>query len=83
MSVTEVLEKVRALSDDQWERVKASLGNVSDEPSDSEDRARQTLMQAGLLKRRQPRSKRSAARSSAPVEIKGEPLSETIIEERR
>ena len=83
MSVNEVLEVIPTLSLEERARVKALIDSLSDELTHSEDRARQALMRAGLLRRRQPRSPRSAPSASTPVEIKGSPLSETIIEERR
>ncbi len=73
---------MRALSPEEREQVKALLDTLPDEQPSAEDLAVQTLIDAGLLRRRQPRQQRSAV-SRTPIEIKGGPLSETIIEERR
>ncbi len=83
MSVNEILEALPPLSPGELARVKALLDALPDQPTDAEDRARQTLMRAGLLRFRKPRRTRADASSSVPIEIKGGPLSETIIEERR
>ncbi len=83
MSVTEILEALPALSPEDRAQVKALLDTLPDQSADAEDQARQTLMRAGLLRRPQARRTRFIASGGTPVEIKGAPLSETIIEERR
>jgi hypothetical protein len=83
MSVDEILEELPALSVEERARVKALLDTLPDQPLSAEDRAKRTLMRAGLLSRRQPRPARAASNNSTPIEIKGSPLSKTIIEERR
>ncbi len=81
MSVTEVIEAVRAMTREEREQVRALLDSIANDHSDAEAQALANLQKAGLLRRPSPRQ--SAARERKAVEIKGKPLSETIIEERR
>ena len=59
MSVIEILEAVRALSPEERAQVKALLDTLPDQPPNAEDRARQALMEAGLLQNWQSRLPRS------------------------
>lgn len=81
MSVNEVLEAVKGMSPEERLQVRALLDTLHDRPASSEEAARGRLREAGLLTvtKAQPRSTRAR---HTPVEIKGKPLSETIIEER-
>lgn len=81
MSVSEVLEAVRAMSPEERERVRALLDALPDATSSDDDAAQARLHEAGLLGETPPRTSSARARRT-PVEIKGKPLSETIIEER-
>lgn len=82
MSVSEVLEAVRAMSPEERERVRALLDALPDATSSAADDAAQArLHEAGLSGETRPRNVSARARRT-PVEIKGKPLSETIIEER-
>lgn len=82
MSVSEVLEAVRAMSPEERERVRALLAALPDATSSAADNAAQArLHEAGLLGETHTRNASVRARRT-PVEIKGKPLSETIIEER-
>ncbi|MCA1568525.1 MAG: hypothetical protein LC803_23325 [Acidobacteria bacterium] len=81
MSVSEVLEAVRAMSPEERERVRALLDALPDASSPTDDAAQARLHEAGLLGETRTRVAGTRARRS-PVEIKGRPLSETIIEER-
>jgi hypothetical protein len=81
VSVSEVLEAVRAMSPEERERVRALLDALPDASSSTDTAAQARLQDAGLLGETQARNASTRARRS-PVEIKGKPLSETIIEER-
>ena len=81
MSVSEVLEAVRAMSPEERERVRALLDALPDASPTREYAAQARLQEAGLLGERRARTPGARARHT-PVEIKGKPLSETIIEER-
>jgi len=82
MSVNEVLEAVRSLTPEERERVRALLDTLPGTSSSGEEEAQARLRAAGLLGETGPRAGTDRARNT-PVEIKGKPLSETIIEERR
>ncbi len=83
MSVSEVLEAVRSMSPEERERVRALLDALPDATSSAADDAAQArLHEAGLLLGETRKSTASARARRTPVEIKGKPLSETIIEER-
>lgn len=81
MSVTEVIEAVRAMTPNEREQIRLLINNLSDEHAEREAQALASLEKAGLLRRRT--SPRRSARERKPIEISGKPLSETIIEERR
>ncbi len=81
MSVNEVLEAVKGMSSEEREQVRALLDTLPDAPTSPEEAAQARLREAGLLTETKPRAESARARRS-PVEIKGKPLSETIIEER-
>jgi hypothetical protein len=81
MSVNEVLEAVRALSPEERAKVHALLETLQRESKSPEERARQSLREAGLLTGSTPREANTGTRHS-PVPIKGKSLSDTIIEER-
>jgi hypothetical protein len=82
MSVNEVLEAVKGLSPEEREQVRALLDTLHKTPPASpEEVAQAELREAGLLAEiKRPRV--SARARHTPVEIKGKPLSETVIEER-
>lgn len=86
MSVTEVLEKVRALSDDEWAQVKALLDTVpvAAKPMMTEGEFAEYLAAKGIiapLVRTEPDD--DDDEEWEPIEVAGKPLSQIIIEERR
>ena len=84
MSINEVLDAVRALSPEERAQVKALLDTLPSDQADAQAKAARRLVDEGLLAgdMQQVLTDRRSPRRS-PVEIKGKPLSETIIEERR
>lgn len=82
MSVKEVLEAVRTLTPEERAQVRALLDTLPDGPFPPEEEAQARLRAAGLLAETGRRPASGRARHT-PVEIKGEPLSQTVIEERR
>lgn len=82
MSVKEVLEAVRTLSPKERAQVRALLDTLPSVPLLPEEEAQARLREAGLLGQTRPRSASGQTRHT-PIEIKGKPLSETILEERR
>lgn len=83
MSVKEVLEAVRTLSPEERAQVRALLDTLLDVPLPPDEEAQARLRAAGLLA--ETGGRRTAARRPRrpPVEIKGKPLSQTVVEERR
>lgn len=81
MSVKEVLEAVQALSPEERAQVRALLDSLPSIAHSPEAEAQARLREAGLLGEANQREAIARARRT-PVEIKGKPLSETIIEER-
>lgn len=83
MSVKEVLEAVRTLSPEERAQVRALLDTLPDTSLPPDEEAQARLRAAGLLA--ESGGRRPAARGTrhTPVEIKGGPLSQTVIEERR
>ena len=84
MSINEVLDAVRALSPEERAQVKSLLDTLPSDQADAQAKAARRLVDEGLLAgdMQQVLTDRRSPRRS-PVEIKGKPLSETIIEERR
>lgn len=82
MSVKEVLEAVRTLSPEERAQVRALLDTLPDTPPSPDEDAQARLRAAGLLGETGRRSPADRTRHT-PVEIKGKPLSQTVVEERR
>ena len=82
MSIKEVLEAVRTLSPEERAQVRALLDTLPIISLSPEDEPQVRLRKAGLLSETKPRAGSVRARHT-PVEIKGQPLSETIIKEQR
>ncbi len=83
MSVIEIIKEVKTLSTTEKRRVWQELNEiVSEEPI--ELRLQRALSAEGLLSEiKMPFVSRPQQEEMPPIEIKGKPLSETIIEERR
>jgi hypothetical protein len=83
MSVIEVIKEVKTLSSAEKRRVWQELNEiVSEEPI--ELRLQRALSAEGLLSEiKMPFVSRPQQEEAPPIEIKGKPLSATIIEERR
>lgn len=82
MSAKEVLEAVRTLTPEEREHLRALLATPPGDPSSPEEEAQARLRAAGLLGETHSPSAAGRGRRT-PVEIKGKPLSETIVEDRR
>jgi hypothetical protein len=82
VSVEEVLEAVRALSPEERAQVRALLDTPPDTLLSPEDEVLARLRAAGLLGETVRRPATGRTRHT-PVEIKGIPLSRTIVDERR
>ena len=81
-----VLEQVKVLTPDEQRQVREALGNtLSQHEEDEKMKAfHQGLLEAGLIKTiSKPVMDIERYRNYKPVEVKGKPVSETIIEERR
>jgi len=83
MSVKEVLEAVRTLSPEERAQVRALIDTLPDSPLPPDEEAQARLRAAGLLTETGVRHPAARGRRHTPVEIKGEPLSRTVIEDRR
>jgi hypothetical protein len=82
MSVEEILEAIQALSPEERVQARAFLDTPPDATLSSEEGAQARLHAAGLLGETVRRPAIARTRHT-PVEIKGRPLSWTIIDERR
>jgi hypothetical protein len=83
MSVKEVLEAVRTLSPEERAQVRALLNTLPDASLSPEEEAQGRLRAIGLLGDETKRHPATGRTRHTPVEIKGKPLSRTIVEERR
>ena len=89
-NLEKVIEEVKALTPDEQRKVKDlidSLLKPSDEtqsPMLPEDLLEQKLLQAGIISKIPERlPPPEHLKNFKPIEVKGKPVSETIIEERR
>jgi hypothetical protein len=81
-----ILEEVKALSADEQRQLRELLDTLvaSSHAQRTEDEFEQKLLQVGLLSEvKPPITDSSSYQGRRPVETKGKPLSEIIIEERR
>ncbi|MEN3333400.1 MAG: hypothetical protein V7641_2765 [Blastocatellia bacterium] len=82
-----VIEEVKALPPDDLRKVKVLIDSLLQAPSAEvslEDQLDQLLLEAGVISeipKRLPRPEH--LKDFKPIEVKGKPISETIIEERR
>lgn len=86
MSVQEVLEAVKELSPEEREQVKTLIDSLppTKDITRAVQLANERLLAAGMMSEIKPPVKDLAAYlDRQPVPIKGEPLSRTIIEDRR
>jgi hypothetical protein len=87
--VERVLNEIKALTPEEQRQVRAALDTimpVTPRPEMTEEEFELMLVQKGILGgRRRPLTPEEikAFRSYRPVEVKGKPVSETIIEDRR
>ena len=81
MSVQEVIAAVKTLSPAERQEVRTLLATIVDVPSSADEAAQARLRAGGLLL--DTSSEAAAPTRPSLVQIKGKPLSQTIIEERR
>jgi hypothetical protein len=84
MSVEDILTAIQALPPDERSRLRAELDQrLSAEQDAKAQTFREALLASGLVtKFKAPRTGKTS-RPRRLIEVKGKPLSETIIEERR
>ncbi len=85
-NLEKVLEEIKALPPDEQRRVKELVDSLleSSPALAPEDQLDQMLLEAGLISRIPPPiTDFTPYENRKPVEVKGKPLSEIIIEERR
>jgi hypothetical protein len=81
-----VLEEVKALTPDEQRQVKNLIDSLLNDSSSisPEDLLEQRLLEAGVISEIPKRIADSSFDDDfEPIEVKGKPMSETIIEERR
>lgn len=92
MSTTDlekVMQEVKALPPDDLRKVKTLIDSLLQTPSaesemSPEDRLDQLLLEAGVISEIPPPiTDFTPYENRRPIEVKGKPISETIIEERR
>ncbi len=89
LSLDRVIEEVRALSEDDQRKVKELIDSLLEQPAAPETLSPEQLLERRLLERGviSEIPKRNfdpdTYKEFEPIEVKGKPVSETIIEERR
>jgi hypothetical protein len=85
-NVERVLDQIRSLTDEERQQVRAALNSRDTKPRMTEDGFEQYLLDAGVISEvKPPITEEELARFRAykPIEVKGKPVSETLIEDRR
>jgi hypothetical protein len=85
-NIDRILEEVRALSPDEQRTLREKLDHMlaTGAPRISEEEFEQRLLSKGIISRIPPRIRDAEFYANRkPIEVKGKPLSEIIIEERR
>ncbi len=84
-NLEKVIEEIKALPPDHLRRVKELVDSlVGGQSVSPEDLLAQRLLEAGVISHIPPRiTDFTPYENRKPVEVKGKPVSETIIEERR
>ena len=86
VTLDKVLEEVKALTPDEQQKLRGLLDKLLEEaPSLSpQEEIEHRLLEAGLLSEiKPPITDFTPYRNRKPIKVKGKPVSETIIEERR
>jgi hypothetical protein len=86
-NLEKVIEEVKALPSDDLRKVKALIDSLLQAPSaemSPESQLDQLLLEAGVISEIPPPiTDFTPYENRRPIEVKGKPISETIIEERR
>ena len=84
-AVTNIVKQIKKLSPSEQQELRAVLDSLlAPAPSRTEEEFHQRLAAEGRLSVPPPAARsRAARRSFKPVPVRGKPVSETIIEERR
>ena len=84
-TLDEVLESVKALPPDERQKLRELLDeSLEESPLPGDDKLQRKLREAGLLTEMRLRvADLESYRSYKPIEVRGQPVSETLIEERR
>ena len=85
MAVTQILKQIQELSPSEQQELRTALGALlAASPSLTEEELHRRLAAQGRLSVPSPAARsRAAHRPFKPVPVRGKPVSETIIEERR
>jgi hypothetical protein len=85
-NVERVLDQISALTDEERQQVRAALNSRDTKPLMTEDEFEQHLLDAGVISEVKPaitEEELARFRAYKPIEVKGKPVSETLIEDRR
>jgi hypothetical protein len=84
-TVTQIVKQIQKLSPNEQQELRTALGVLlTPTPSLTEEELHRRLAAQGRLSIPSPDSRsRTSRRSFKPVPVRGKPVSETIIEERR
>jgi hypothetical protein len=85
-NVERVLDQIRALTDEEQQQVRAALNFSPTKPVMTEDEFEQHLLETGVISELKPpitEEELARFRAYKPIEVKGKPVSETLIEDRR
>jgi hypothetical protein len=85
-NVERVLDQIRSLTVEEQKLVRAALNSQHAKHLLTEDEFEQHLLEAGVISEVKPpirEEELARFRAYKPIEVKGKPVSETLIEDRR
>jgi hypothetical protein len=83
ITLDRVIEEVKALPQDEIKQLRNVLDELLESKS-KEEEVERLLLEAGLIGEiKKPKRSVGASRKYKPIKVKGRPISETLIEERR
>ncbi len=79
----QVVEQIKSLTLDEQLQVRDLINEILLTPEEIDRQLQERLFKAGLVSEIKPPRSSLPERNFNPIEVKGKPVSETIIEERR
>ncbi|MBI3650615.1 MAG: hypothetical protein HY231_06155 [Acidobacteria bacterium] len=84
IALDKVIEEVKALPHEEIRQLRSVLDEMLENKAKEEKEVEKLMLEAGLITEvKKPKRNVEALRTYKPVKVKGKPVSETLLEERR